>query len=158
MLNNVRFKKNRGCDAVRYKPNVFSHSLTLDLKMRNGPKRGMRYKPEVRVSPWEYSACWIYPFLPHKQSQWYQQISSVTQNMWDRLEYWLFQNFTGLLVFKICFVIQCELCSAFSQICKFCILPAFCHTSIGQDVMLNPWVSESLNLYSTASFHISRWV
>ena len=36
-LNNVRFKKNR---EVRYKPDVISHSVTLDLKMREGPNWG----------------------------------------------------------------------------------------------------------------------
>ena len=30
---------------------VISHSITQDLKMRDGLKRGMRYKLEVSVSP-----------------------------------------------------------------------------------------------------------
>ena len=61
-LNNVRFKKKRG---ARYKPNVFSHSVTLDLKMRAGLKRGMRYKPEVHVSPREYGIYSYYTSFPY---------------------------------------------------------------------------------------------
>ena len=40
--------------GVRYKLDVISHSFTLDLKMRDGQKRGMRYQPEVHVLPREY--------------------------------------------------------------------------------------------------------
>ena len=43
--------------GVRYRLNVISHSITLELKMRDGLKRdGLKrcYKPEMRVSPWEY--------------------------------------------------------------------------------------------------------
>ena len=34
---------------------MFSHGVTLDLKMRDGLKKGMCYKPEVCISPREYS-------------------------------------------------------------------------------------------------------
>ena len=36
------------------KPDVISHSVTLDLKMKDGLKWGIRYKPELHVSPQEY--------------------------------------------------------------------------------------------------------
>ena len=39
-----------------YKLNVFSHSVTLNLKFGEGPNRGMRYKLEVCVSPPEYGS------------------------------------------------------------------------------------------------------
>ena len=51
-LNYIRSKKNRG-----YRPDVISHSITQDLKMRDGLKRGMHYKLEVRVSAREYGTC-----------------------------------------------------------------------------------------------------
>ena len=41
--------------GVHYKRNVFFHSVTLNLKLREDPKWGMHYKPEVRVSLREYS-------------------------------------------------------------------------------------------------------
>ena len=40
--------------GVRYTLNVISHSVTLNLKLKEGPNRGMSYKLEVRVSPREY--------------------------------------------------------------------------------------------------------
>ena len=39
---------------MRYRLNVISHRVTLILKLRQGPNRGMRYKLEVRVSLREY--------------------------------------------------------------------------------------------------------
>ena len=51
-LNNVRFKKNRG--YAMYRLNVISLRVTLNLKLTQGPNRGMRYKPEERVSLREY--------------------------------------------------------------------------------------------------------
>ena len=40
--------------SVCYKLNVISHRVTLNLKLIQGPNRGMRYKPEVCVSLREY--------------------------------------------------------------------------------------------------------
>ena len=40
---------------MHYLLNVISRRVTLNLKLRQGPHRGMRYKPEVRVSLREYS-------------------------------------------------------------------------------------------------------
>ena len=39
---------------MRYRLNVISHRVTLNLKLRQGPNRGMSYKPDVRVSLREY--------------------------------------------------------------------------------------------------------
>ena len=39
---------------MRYRLDVISHSITLDLKMREGLRRGTHYKPEVCVSLQEY--------------------------------------------------------------------------------------------------------
>ena len=44
---------------MHYKLDVISHSVTLDLKMRDGLKRAMCYKPEVRISPQEYDSMWV---------------------------------------------------------------------------------------------------
>ena len=54
VLNNVRSEENRG--GGRYRPDVISHSVILDLKMRDGLQRGMCYKLEVHISPREYSS------------------------------------------------------------------------------------------------------
>ena len=35
---------------MRYRLDVISQSVTQDLKMRDGLKRGMRYEPEVCIS------------------------------------------------------------------------------------------------------------
>ena len=51
--------RNIGPQGVLDKPNVFSHSVTLGLKMRESPNRGMRYKPEVHVSPQKYGKCYV---------------------------------------------------------------------------------------------------
>ncbi len=58
--------------GVRYRLNVISHSVTLDLKMRDELKRGMWYKPEVRVSMREHGICW-------GQMRW----SLSTDKVWD---------------------------------------------------------------------------
>ena len=39
--------------------NAISHVVTLDTKLRDGLKRGMHYKAEVRVSPQEYGIIYL---------------------------------------------------------------------------------------------------
>ena len=50
---NVRFMK-KWAGVVRYQLDVFSHRVTLNLELRQGPNRGKRYQPEVHVSLTEY--------------------------------------------------------------------------------------------------------
>ena len=47
---------------MHYRLGVIPHSVTLDLKMRDGLKRGMCDKPEVRISPQEYGRCYYTQF------------------------------------------------------------------------------------------------
>ncbi len=69
---NVRFKKNRG--GGRYKPDVISHIVTQDLKMREGPNRGMRCKREVCISLREYDG---YGMARHHSRPSPQQVRAI---------------------------------------------------------------------------------
>ncbi len=49
VLNKVRFEKKRGCATDQ-----MWFPIALNFKLREGPNRGMRYKPEVHISPQEH--------------------------------------------------------------------------------------------------------